>query len=63
MSIIITNISEHPDEFGINDYVVKIGRKEICRFQHVRSEGLMRCLLDAAFAVSEANKDGIVEEK
>jgi len=52
--IAIINTGEHPSLPGINEYVVKINTKEICRFMHKREDGLSTCLRTAAIAVDLA---------
>lgn len=47
MSIVITNISNTFSEKGLQVYVLKINNKEICRFTHVRADGLSQCLYRA----------------
>jgi hypothetical protein len=57
MSVIITNVSTHDDEEGVNQYVVRINQNPIiARFDHVRSEGLAECLRRAADAVDAATR-------
>ena len=52
MGILIHNITGDgvPDD-APHDYVLRINDRVICRFQHVRSEGLAECLRRAADAV------------
>lgn len=55
MSVVITNISQHNDLRGLNQYEVRINRDPvIANFDHVRSEGLAACLRKAADAVDAA---------
>lgn len=56
MSVIITNVSEHDDLEGENDYVLRINNREIARFKHVRKEGLAECLRRAADAAGRAER-------
>ncbi len=58
MSIIISNITKDHIPHGVNEYVVCINRKEICRFEHFRThDGLASCLRDAADAVEDYDRD------
>lgn len=57
MSVIITNVSEHDDVFGRNDYVVSINRKPVATFKHERRNGLAECLRAAADAVEKQRED------
>lgn len=52
MGIFIQNISKKFSEKGIQEYVIKINNKEICKFKHKRSDGLGVCLIKAGFAVA-----------
>ena len=55
MSVVITNVSEHFDVEGLNQYIVRINNKPIiAEFEHVRSDGLAVCLRKAADAVETA---------
>lgn len=56
MSVIITNVSEHDDLEGENDYVLRINHRDIARFKHVRSDGLAACLRRAAEAAEAATQ-------
>lgn len=52
MSILITNITEGQPDDGLDRYIVRINKKEICKFSHERKiNGLAQCLRDAADAV------------
>lgn len=52
MSVIITNVSKHSDAEGVNQYIIRINlHPPIAHFEHVRSEGLAKCLRRAADAV------------
>ena len=55
MAIVIQNVGNNPSPFGEHEYVVRINNDEICRFTHVREQGLATCLMRAAEAV-ERNK-------
>jgi len=57
MSIIITNISTHDDPVGLNQYVLRINRSQIVLFDHVRSDGLAKCLRRAADAAEKAERE------
>jgi hypothetical protein len=64
--IAIVNIGAIDDENakdpqGWRNYEVRINYKKICTFQHKRSNGLARCLFEAANAVN--NKSVITEER
>ena len=56
MSIIITNVSEHDDLEGENDYVLRINSREIARFKHIRKDGLAECLRRAADAAEASER-------
>lgn len=46
--IAIVNISQHDDMFGENEYSLRINKKEIGRFTHIRIEPLSVILRKAA---------------
>lgn len=52
--IAIINTGTNPSPFGKHTYEVRINKKVICTFTHVREEGLAKCLLLAASAVEKA---------
>lgn len=54
MSVIITNVSDHDDLEGPNQYVLRINERIIANFDHVRSRGLGECLRAAAAAADKA---------
>lgn len=54
MSVIITNITEHPKTYGEHSYVLKINEREVARFTHIRERGLAECLRKAADAAEKA---------
>ena len=54
MSIIIRNISTG-EPFGLQQYELRINRRVIVTFEHVREDGLATCLRQAAHAV-DANR-------
>ncbi len=49
--IIIQNISEKYSKTGDQEYALWINNKLVCCFNHNASEGLAKCLEDAAEAV------------
>jgi len=55
MSVIITNISEHGDLTGPNQYLLRINENVVARFDHVREHGLGACLRAAADAADRAS--------
>ena len=57
MSVIITNISDHNDTYGENDYVVRINHQTVATFKHERRKGLAACLRAAAEAVEQSSED------
>lgn len=64
VSIVITNVSDHDDFEGVNEYVVRINHGPVlARFKHIRKDGLAMCLLRAAEAVEaiEAEKFKVVD--
>lgn len=56
MSVIINNVSTHDDLEGVNDYELRINRKLIATFSHVRKNGLAACLRRAAEAAEAAER-------
>lgn len=54
MPIVITNVTEPPDDHGENSYEIQIGPHVIARFHHVRQDGLGDCLRRAATAIDKA---------
>ncbi len=54
IAIVNTGPKDDPNPMGWRDYEVRINRDVICRFKHKRSNGLGRCLMEAARAVEQA---------
>jgi len=50
--IAIVNIDDNPRPEGDHLYAVYINKKEICRFTHMREDGLSQCLFKASKAVA-----------
>lgn len=48
--IAIVNITQPCEPGGVHTYSLRINQREICQFDHVRSEGLAKCLFHAAMA-------------
>ena len=59
--IAIVNIDDNPRLEGEHLYVVKINKKEICRFTHRREDGLSQCLFKASKAVAHNAVDAELE--
>ena len=58
--IAIVNIDDNPRAEGDHLYAVYINKKEICRFTHMREDGLSQCLFKASKAVAHnAEVDGL----
>lgn len=57
MSIVITNISDHDDLAGENDYALKINDRTLVQFKHERRQGLAACLRAAADAYEADPED------
>jgi hypothetical protein len=51
--IAIVNVSPEPKETGIHLYEVRVNRKVICEFTHLREEPLSVCLQKAANVVKK----------
>lgn len=51
--IAIVNVDPNPRTIGEHDYEVRINRQVICRFKHIREQGLATCLEKAAEAVRD----------
>jgi hypothetical protein len=56
--IAIINTGNNPLLTGVHEYKVQINYKVICKFKHLREEGLAVCLRKAADAVDEVMKNG-----
>lgn len=56
--ITITNVGpfDDPHPEGLRNYELRVNKKLICKFQHVRKDGLAVCLQLAAEAVEEAQQ-------
>lgn len=57
--IAIVNVSTHEDNYGLNQYELRINSRVIAKFDHVRSEGLAVCLRKAAEAAERAHLDEV----
>ncbi len=62
--IAIVNVGpfDDPDPFGVRMYEVRINSELITTFQHRRSDGLGRCLLEASKAVERQKWARVAEE-
>jgi len=56
MAIIIRNVSNNVAPTGRQKYELRINYELICKFSHIREEGLATCLRKAADAVERAEK-------
>ena len=55
--VAIVNVSNGPDLTGVQEYEVRINSKVICKFTHVRENGLAECLRKAADAVDNNTRE------
>ena len=55
--VAIVNVSDGPDLTGVQEYEVRINSKVICKFTHIRENGLAECLRKAADAVDNNTKE------
>jgi hypothetical protein len=62
--IAIVNVGpfDDPDPFGVRMYEVRVNSEVIVTFQHRRSDGLGRCLLEASKAVERQKWGRAAEE-
>lgn len=55
--IAIVNVTKGGIKPGLNDYELRINSQVIAKFQHVREDGLAKCLEIAAIAVKEHDQN------